>query len=152
VTGAETLVMDGLQKLLLGRFTGLDELHASPWADAQTARVEMSSTAELDGTLIVMRVTESRADGSFEAVNIFMTDRDSGDVLLYGFDSLGYPPDPPARGRFDADRLTLHRSTARGDSRTSFASTATGLRWSKEFRPTADAPWLPVVTGTLRRT
>jgi hypothetical protein len=143
--------MEGLLDLLLGRFTGVDELHPSPWADEQTATVEIASTAEMGGALIVMRINETRASGTFEAVNVFTTDRESGELLLYGFDSLGYPPEPPARGRFDGGVLVLDRSTVRGDSRTTFARTPTGLRWSKQFRPTVDAPWQPVVTGTLTR-
>lgn len=141
--------MEELRDLLLGRFTGVDELHASPWSDAQSAAVEMTATAELGGALIVMRVTESRSVGTFEAVNVFMADRDSGEVLLYCFDSLGYAPEPPARGRYADAQIALHRSTPRGDSRTTFASTPTGFRWSKDFRPAADAPWQSVVTGNL---
>lgn len=143
--------MEALLDLLLGSFTGVDELHASPWADEQTATVEMSSTAELGGALIVMRVIETRVAGGFEAVNVFTTDRDTGEVLLYAFDSLGYAPEPPARGRCDNGELVLDRSTTRGDSRTTFASTPTGLRWGKQFRQTTDEPWRPVVTGTLAR-
>lgn len=143
--------MEALHDLLLGHFTGVDELHASPWSAAQTATVEMRCTAELGGELIVMRVTEARTAGVFEAVNVFMIDRDSGEVLLYGFDTLGYPPDPPSRGRLDHAELTLHRSTARGDSCTTFASAPTGLHWSKDFRPSPGAPWQRVVTGDVRR-
>jgi hypothetical protein len=143
---------EALHDLLPGRFTGVDELPASPWSEMQTATVEMSCTAELGGALIVMRVAEKRTAGTFEAVNVFMTDQDTGEVLLYGFDTLGYPPDPPARGQFDNDELTLHRSTARGGSRTTFASRPNGLCWSKDFRPSPDAPWQRVVTGIWRRT
>lgn len=143
--------MEGLRSLLLGHFTGVDELHASPWSEAQTARVEMSCTAELGDALIVMRVTETRPAGSFDALNVFMTDLGTGEVLLYGFDDLGYPPEPPARGRYANAQIDLLRSTPRGHSRTTFTGTATGLRWSKQFRPAADVAWQPVVTGTLQR-
>lgn len=147
----QRIATKSLHDLLLGHFTGVDELHASPWSEAQTATVEMRCTAALGGKLIVMRVTEARTAGIFEAVNDFMIDQGTGEVLLYGFDTLGYPPDPPARGRFDHAGLTLHRSTARGDSCTVFASTPTGLHWSKDFRPSRGAPWQRVVTGDVRR-
>lgn len=143
--------MDSLRDLLVGRFTGVDQLHASPWSDEQSATVEMHCTAELDGALIVMRITESRSAGSFAAVNILMTDRDTGEVLLYGFDSLGYRPEPPARGGFNDEELVLYRSTGRGHSRIAFTPTRSGFGWGKWFRPSSDQPWQAVVTGSVER-
>lgn len=143
--------MEDLSQLLLGRFAGIDELHASPWSSAESATVEMDSTAELGGSLIVMRVTETRSAATFEAINVFMPDPATGEVLLYGFDSVGYAPDPPARGRYADSRIVLNRRTDRGESRTVFAGEPDGLSWSKQFRPSAEAPWQAVVTGTLRR-
>lgn len=143
--------MDRLRELLLGCFTGVDQLHASPWSAAETAPVAVDSTAELGGTLIAMRVTETRSAGSFTALNMLMTDRDTGEVLLYGFDNFGYRPEPPARGGFQDAELVLDRSTVRGDSRVVFRATSCGFAWAKQFRPSADQPWQPVVTGSLRR-
>ncbi len=143
--------MNRLQDLLLGHFVGIDELHASAWAEHESVAVESTASSELGGTVIVMRMIEHRSAGSFEALNVFMSDRDSDEVLLYGFDSFGYCPDPPARGRFVGDELELTRATVRGESRTTFAATADGFTWAKQFRPSAAQPWQPVVTGTLRR-
>ena len=150
-TGDDVDALKRLQDLLLGHFVGLDELHASAWAGQETAAVESAATSELGGAVIVMRMSERRSAGTFEALNVFMADRDSDEVLLYGFDSFGYRPEPPARGRFVGDELELTRASVRGESRTSFAATADGFTWAKQFRPSADQPWQPVVTGALRR-
>lgn len=143
--------MDDVRRLLEGRFHGVDRVAASAWSEPETARVTAVGDVELGGALLIQRLTETRAGGTFEAVHAFMVDRESGDVLLYGFDTFGYPPEPAARGRFEGDRLVLLRATERGQSRTVFAPTPAGFDWSKEFRPAADAPWQPVVAGTLTR-
>jgi hypothetical protein len=137
--------------MLLGRFAGVDELHASPWSPEEIAPVDVTSTSELGGSLLVMRVTERRRAGVFEAVNIFMSDRDTGELLLYGFDSLGYAPEPPSRGAYEDERVALYRASPRGESRTEFAATCSGFRWAKYFRASSSSGWQPVVTGTLRR-
>jgi len=136
---------------LLGRFTGVDHIDPSYSAGELTVPTSSAATSELAGQAVVQRFIERRTTAPFEVLNIFMRDRDSGDVLLYSFDSLGYCPDPPARGTPRDGEIVLHRTSPRGMSRTTFASTETGLRWSKEFRLNSDGPWEPVVTGELRR-
>ena len=136
---------------LLGRFTGVDHIDPSYSAGEQTVPTTSVATAELGGQVLVQRFVERRTTDPFEVLNIFMRDRDSGDVLLYSFDSLGYCPDPPARGAPRGGEIVLHRTSPRGMSRTTFAATETGVRWSKEFRLNSDGPWVPVVTGELRR-
>lgn len=143
--------MRSVPDLLLGHFAGIDQLHASPWSSAETAAVHIDSTAELGGAVVLMRVTEVRATGSFHAINIVMTDRDTGEVLLYGFDSLGYRPEPPARGRPEHGELVLERCTERGHSRITFSATPSGFDWAKRFRSSSDEPWESVVTGNLHR-
>jgi hypothetical protein len=73
-------------------------------------------------------------------------------VLLYAFDSAGYPPEPAARGSWHGDELVLERTTERGSARTTFTATADGYRWSKVFRAPGADEWSPVVAGELRRT
>ena len=47
------------------------------------------------------------------------------------FDSIGYPPEVPARGAFDGDTLVLERTTPRGTNRTTF--TLDGERLSQDI-------------------
>lgn len=143
--------MDRVLELLMGRFTGIDELAGGPWSASETVPVEIESSTELGGALLVMRMTETRSGGTFSALNVMMSDRDTGDVLLYGFDDFGYQPDPPARGGFHDNDLTLERVTARGQSRLVFTGTPLGFSWTKLFRTASDEPWNPVVTGEVQR-
>ena len=140
----------GLQALA-GRFAGTDEIHASAWGPGETARVAMSAEWEIGGRVLVQRWQDSRADDVFELMNVFMADPANGEVLLYVFDTLGYPPDPPARGSWDGDRLQLQRKTERGESQIEFTPTRTGFRWSKRYRPSGSAPWQVIIDGELAR-
>ena len=136
---------------LAGTFRGTDEIHASVWGPGETARVDISAEWEIGGGVLVQRWQDTRAADVFELVNVFMEDPANGDVLLYAFDTLGYPPDPPARGSWEGDRLLLERTTERGQSRFEFVPTQDGFRWSKQYRPSPADPWKPVIDGALDR-
>ena len=136
---------------LAGVFVGTDEIHASVWAPAETARVDIDAVWEIGESVLVQRWQDTRAADFFELVNVFMEDPATGDVLLYAFDSAGYPPDPPARGAWDGDRLVLRRTSARGQSRLEFTPTENGFRWSKQYRGSDTDSWQPVIDGELVR-
>jgi hypothetical protein len=140
-----------LTEALAGAFTGHDQIHASQWGDAETARAEVEGDWELGGRLLVQRWRDVRAADTFELVNVFMEDPATGETLLYAFDSAGFPPDPPARGVWDGDILTLVRRTERGQARWTFTPTTDGYGWRKEFRVSDDDPWAPVIDGRLTR-
>lgn len=138
---------------LSGEFTGVDEISASAWSSGGVAEVEVSGEWGLSGSLLIQRQSERREDGEvFETLNVFMADRATEDVMLYSFDSAGFEPHPPARGRLVDAELVLLRRTPRGESRTTYASLPDGYRWSKQYRPDESAEWQDVVTGTLHRT
>jgi hypothetical protein len=142
---------DGPLDFLIGEFSGIDHLAASPWATAESAPVVATGTTEIGGILVVQRARESREAGPFDVVNVFLSPPGSDEVLLYGFDPLAYPADPAARGRWVDGELVLDRVTERGQSRAVFAPTADGFRWSKQFRRSPDEAWSPVFEGELRR-
>jgi hypothetical protein len=126
---------------------------ATPWARGGAAEARARGERALDGGVLVQHHVQER-DGAvaFRILNVFTADPATGEVLLYAFDSVGYPPEPAARGTWHGDELVLERATERGSARTTFAATADGYRWSKAFRaPDADA-WSPVVAGELHRT
>jgi hypothetical protein len=130
---------------LLGSFTGSEHMHASAWAPAGPATSSVEGTAELDGTLVVQRYRQWR-DGttSFELVAVWMVDPHSDEILYYGFDTAGFPADPPARGTWQDSGLVLERTTARGSSRLTVSPTSTGWSWTKEFRAPDASAWGPV--------
>jgi hypothetical protein len=131
---------------------GRQRVEASAWGPASTAETTSSATQECHGTAVQHRHTSRREDGSvFEVLNLFLQDRTTDEVLLYAFDSLGYPPDPPARGGWVGGDLVLDRTSPRGSSRTTFTPTPDGYRWSKRFSPDDGHDWQLVFTDDLTR-
>ncbi|SEF29645.1 Protein of unknown function [Amycolatopsis pretoriensis] len=105
-------------KAFAGDWTGTEELAASPWAPASTARAECRYRSELNGFALVQDYRQLRDDGTeFLGHNIFTVDPHTGETLWYGFDSYGYPPESPARGDWSGATLVLEKQTARGVAR-----------------------------------
>ena len=140
-------------EFLVGELTGREEVTATPWAAGGPATARARGERALDGGVLVQHHVQER-DGTVtvRTLNVFTTDPATGEVLLYAFDSVGYPPEPAARGTWHGDELVLERTTERGSARTTFAATADGYRWSKEFRAPDSDVWSPVVAGELHRT
>jgi hypothetical protein len=135
---------------LIGSFAGTEHMHPSAWAPGGPATSSISATSELDGTLVVQRYVQVR-DGStsFELVAVWMVDPSSDEVLYYGFDTAGFPADPPARGTWQESGLVLERTTSRGSSRLTVSPTSTGWSWAKEFRGPDATTWSPVQSATF---
>jgi hypothetical protein len=138
---------------LVGELSGREEVTTSRWAEGGTATARARGERALDGGVLVQHhVHEREGAETFRTLNVFSVDPAAGEVLLYAFDSVGYPPEPAARGTWHGDELVLERTTERGSTRTTFAATADGYRWSKLFRAPGSDAWSPVVTGELHRT
>lgn len=136
---------------LIGSLSGPERLHPTPWTQAGAGWGTVHGQWGSGGTVLVQHQTQER-DGrtSFQAVNVFMRDPDQGDILLYSFDSVGYPPDPAARGTWSGGELVLERSTVRGSGRTTYSpQPGGGYRWSKHYRAPGDGTWIPLVEGHL---
>ncbi|WP_239071897.1 DUF1579 family protein [Amycolatopsis sp. SID8362] len=105
-------------KAFVGDWTGTEELAASPWAPASTARADCGYRLALNGFAVIQDYRQRREDGSeFLGHNVFTADPSTGETLWYGFDSYGFPPDSPARGGWIGATLTLKKKTARGVAR-----------------------------------
>jgi hypothetical protein len=136
---------------LVGTYAGPEQVHPSPWTETHEAHGEVTARQELGGMIVVQHQAQQRdGETTFEAVNVFQIDPSTGDTLLYSFDSVGYPPDPPARGRWEGETLVLDRATPRGTSRTTITNTPDGYAWTKAFRAPGAEDWSPVITGHLK--
>jgi hypothetical protein len=139
-------------EFLVGELSGPEDVTATPWAAGGAATGRVRGERGLDGGVLVQhQVQERGGEVVFRTLNVFTTDPITGEVLLYAFDSVGYPPEPAARGTWRGGELVLERTTERGSARTTFAPTADGYRWSKSFRAPGADGWSPVVAGELRR-
>lgn len=103
---------------LVGSWEGEEQLQPSPWGPGGTATGRGVYRSVTDGMAIVQDYEEEK-DGAivFRGHGVFTIDPANGDVLWWWFDSMGFPPDGPARGRWDGDTLILNKSTPRGDGR-----------------------------------
>ena len=105
-------------KAFVGDWTGTEELAASPWAPASTARAECEYRLALNGFAVIQHYRQQREDGTeFLGHNVFTADPGTGETLWYGFDSYGFPPESAARGSWTGATLTLEKTTARGVAR-----------------------------------
>ncbi|SER06888.1 hypothetical protein [Microlunatus flavus] len=135
---------------LLGSFTGVERMHPSVWASGGTAASTVKAVPEVGGELVVQRYTQWRdAAVSFELVVVWMVDPATDEVLYYGFDTAGFPADPPARGTWQPSGLVLERTTTRGSSRLTVRPTSTGWTWSRDFRRPDGQTWESVLDATF---
>jgi hypothetical protein len=134
----------------VGTYAGPEQVEPSVWTTGHQAEGAVTGEFALAGAIVVQRQVQ-RHEGAttFEAVNVFQLDPATGETLLYSFDSVGYPPDPPARGRWEGRRLVLERVTARGAARVIYTPTPDGYEWTKAFRPPDAHDWAPMISGHL---
>lgn len=101
-----------------GRWRGDEVLAPSPWGAGGPAIGNTTLRASLDGMALLQDYEEEK-DGAvvFHGHGIFMIDPAGTDVLWWWFDSMGFPPEGPARGRWDGDVLLFEKTTPMGDGR-----------------------------------
>ena len=141
-----TRFVEGL-RFLLGTFDGVEAVHESAWTQGGPATSVVTGRSAVSGGVLLTDYRQHR-DGvvSFEVVSVYSTDPDSREVLVHSFDTVGFPPDPPARGTWHGEDLVLDRVTPRGSSRTVLTPMADGYRRQQLFRPPgAGVPWQPVL-------
>ena len=111
-----------------GRWTGTEVLAPSPWSEGGSASATMSFATAAGGFALVQ---DYRSDTGLTGHGVFSAIGD--EVLWHWFDSIGYPPEVPARGGFEGDTLILTRTSPRGTNRTTFTLDGDELRQSIEF-------------------
>ena len=119
----------------VGEWEGEEQLQPSPWGPGGSAYGRVSYSAVSGGMTLTQDYTEEK-DGAvvFGGHGVFLIEPESGDVLWWWFDSMGFPPDGPARGRWDDDTLVLNKSNDRGDGRYTYRLHVDGYEFSIENR------------------
>lgn len=103
---------------MAGEWRGEEKLEPSPWGPGGMAHGHGVYRMVTDGMALVQDYEEEKNGATvFRGHGVFAIDPHSGETLWWWFDSMGFPPDGPARGRWTADTLTLTKSSPRGDSR-----------------------------------
>jgi hypothetical protein len=103
---------------LAGEWEGDEQLEPSPWGPGGMARGHGVYRLVTDGMALTQDYTETKDSGvAFRGHGVFTIDPQTREVLWWWFDSMGFPPDGPARGTWAGDTLTLTKSSPRGDAR-----------------------------------
>ncbi len=136
----------------LGEWQGEERVEPSPWGKGGPAAGRMSFRADLDGFAVIQDYVQFKDSlVTFRGHGVFTVDPKTEEVLWYWFDSVGFPPDEPARGRFEGDLLTLNRVSARGASRYAFGITTDGCTFQIENKLTNEPDFQLFMRGVYAR-
>lgn len=136
---------------LLGNWSGTEEQQASPFAPAARTRAMMTFKQDLAGTAVVQDYRQVRDDGAeLSAHGVLLADPAApGSLLWWLFDTTAQVP-PVARGTWEAGRLALVRTTARGSAHHSFALEGGQLAYAIDLELTGQ-PRTPFLRGRYGR-
>ena len=116
-----------------GEWEGVESVEPSAWGKGGPATGRTSFRGDLDGFAVIQDYVQLKDSlVTFRGHGVFTVDPQTDEVLWYWFDSMGFPPDLPARGRFEGDVLTLLRVTPRGSARYVHQISANEYRFSIE--------------------
>lgn len=130
---------------LLGEWAGTEELFATAWTEAGTARGALTVEPGPDG--ILLDYVEQHDRGNLVAHGVV------AGAGFWWFDTYGFTPATPGTAHWDADTLILDRRSDRG--RTVMRLRADGDRLALELEldtaVPADADPVPLVRGAYTR-
>ena len=136
---------------LLGTWTGLEKLDASPWGPATTARASLVLRLDVEATVVVEDYRQVRADGGeLTGHGVYLVEPGTDRLLWWFFDSDAQVPIPAAGRGLDGE-LVLERTTASGTTRHRLRADGDRLDHSITVRLDGSGEHVPVLTGTYRR-
>ena len=105
----------------LGHWAGTTQWEATPWGRHGPRTVEMTFARAAAGWRSPHSYRHTEADGTrTEGHGVFTADPDHPDTLWYHVNSLGLPPEAPARASWQGGTLTVERRSERGTARHTF--------------------------------
>lgn len=136
----------------LGHWTGTTHWEATPWGPARAADVELTFARAAAGLAVTHSYRHTEADGTrSEGHGVFTIDPDHPDTLWYHVNSMGLPPEAPARASWLDGTLTMERRSDRGTSRHTFRVDDGVLTHAAGLRLGQAAEFTPFMRSVCRR-
>lgn len=143
---------------LLGAWQGVGEVLPNPWGPDGSSTARWQFFRDPSGLYLLHDFAEERQGGGrFTAHGVFAVVPQSHELLWFAFDSVGFPPLEPARGRWLDDgkgrALVFCKETPRGTGRTTlkFAASTDGFDFFVESRLAGEEAFNPVMRAVFRR-
>ena len=136
----------------LGHWTGTTQWQATPWGPARSAALELTFARAAAGLAVTHSYRHTEADGTrSEGHGVFTMDPDRTDTLWYHVNSMGRPPEGPARASFQDGVLTMERRSERGTSRHTFRVDDGVLTHTAGLRLGSASEFTPFMVSVCRR-
>ena len=136
----------------LGRWSGTTQWEATAWGPARTAAAEVVFARAAAGLAVTMSYRHTDADGAVtEGVGVFTMDPAHPDLLWYHVNSLGLPPEAPARASWQDGTLTIERRSGRGSARHTLRIDDGQLTHAAGLRLGSASEFSPFMTTVCRR-
>lgn len=136
----------------LGQWAGTTRWEATPWGPARAAAIELTFARAAAGRAVTYSYRHTESDGTrSEGHGVFTMDRDHPDTLWYHVNSMGRPPEAPARASWQDGTLTMERRSDRGTSRHTFRVDDGVLTHSAGLRLGKASEFTPFMTSICRR-
>ncbi|MGO4491442.1 DUF1579 domain-containing protein [Arthrobacter sp. 2YAF22_2] len=136
----------------LGHWSGTTQWEATAWGPARTAAAEVVFARAAAGLAVTMSYRHLDADGSkAEGVGVFTMDRAHPDTLWYHVNSMGLPPEAPARASWHDGTLTIERRSDRGAARHTLRVEGGRLTHAAGLRLGSALEFSPFMTTVCRR-
>jgi hypothetical protein len=136
----------------LGDWAGTTRWEATPWGPARSADVGITFARAAAGLAVTASYSHTEADGRrTEGHGVFTVDKARPDTLWYHVNSLGLPPEAPARARWHEGTLTVERRSERGTARHTFRVEDGILTHGAGLRLGGAREFTPFMTSVCRR-
>jgi hypothetical protein len=101
----------------VGHWSGTEQTAPSPFGPGGTGVGNTRCQPGLGGIALIQDYERQGEIVAFRGHGVMLVEPDTQDVLWWWFDSFGFPPGDPARGRWEGDALLFEKASPMGEAR-----------------------------------
>ncbi|KQZ30098.1 MULTISPECIES: DUF1579 family protein [Caulobacter] len=137
---------------LVGIWDGAGKVHPNPFGPDGPTSGRWTFRMDPDDISLIGDYAEERPGGHrFHGHGVLTIDPERLDAIWFWFDTYGFPPIAPARGRWEGDQLILEKTTPRGVGRTLFRVDGDRLQHEASARLAGEETFRQISSMTLAR-